>query len=852
MARSSGGSAGDGPDSYVEVGGHRLRLTNLDKVLYPETGTTKAEVIEYYSRVADALITHARDRPATRKRWVSGVGTAEKPGQVFFEKNLPSSAPDWILRRPIQHSDHVNEYPLVNDLATLVWIAQQAALEIHVPQWRFGRNGARKNPDRMVLDLDPGEGAGLAECAEVARLVRQILQGMGLDPMPVTSGSKGIHLYAALDGTQSSDEVSAVAHELARALEADHPELVVSDMKKAVRGGKVLLDWSQNNGSKTTVVPYSLRGRARPTVAAPRTWRELAAPGLAQLEFGEVLKRLAAKGDPLADVSAGRSGDFDSGHERGGEELAEYRRMRNRSKTPEPFGDVPGSDPSWKPDPQNPHFVIQEHHASSLHYDFRLERDGVLVSWAVPKGVPTDPSQNHLAVHVEDHPFDYGTFEGSIPKGEYGAGEVAIWDRGRYELEKWRDDPGDGEVILTIHGEKHGSHRLALIQTKQGDNPKNWMLHLMKSQDPVDWDAEGGPVNRVTGEKWHGHRTVSSGRKGLGAPTKTIVGSRVPSTALHPMLATLGATTGVDRFAGGPDWSYEMKWDGIRAIATIRGDEVTLRSRNGLDLTGSYPELAELAAAVRGDAVLDGEIVALDGAGRPSFGTLQKRMGLTSPRDVERGRLATPVHYFVFDVLSAGGISHLDDPYATRRGLLAELVTDRGAVTVPPDAGDDLAAALATSEKLGLEGVIAKRRDSPYRAGKRSRDWIKLKHTLTQEVVVGGWRPGNGSRADSIGSLLLGIPDADGLRYVGRVGTGFTDRQLAEIRARLDGMTRATPPLLDVPSADARDAHWVTPSLVGEVEFAELTADGRLRAPSWRGWRPDKDPSEVVREAPGQ
>ncbi len=847
----------EGPDTYVDVGGHRLRLTNLDKVLYPETGTTKAEVIDYYSRVADALIDHARDRPATRKRWVSGVGTAEKPGQVFFEKNLPDSAPDWIEHRPIQHSDHINEYPLVNNLATLVWIAQQAALEIHVPQWRFGRNGARKNPDRMVLDLDPGEGAGLAECAEVAKLVREILKGMGLDPMPVTSGSKGIHLYAALDGTQSSDEVSAVAHELARALEADHPDLVVSDMKKAVRGGKVLLDWSQNNGSKTTVVPYSLRGRLHPTVAAPRTWREIAAPGLKQLAFTEVLKRLESKGDPLADLSAGHLAA------QNGEDLAEYRRMRNRNKTPEPFGDVPGSDPSWTPDPANPHFVIQEHHASSLHYDFRLERDGVLVSWAVPKGVPTDPTQNHLAVHVEDHPFEYGTFEGSIPKGEYGAGGVAIWDRGRYELEKWRDGDGKegGEIILTIHGEKHGSHRLALIQTKQGDNPKNWMLHLMKSQNPVDWDAEGGPRAGAMSDASRRRDASAGERKGL-APRKgrTVVGSRVSSESVHPMLATLGAISGVDRFRGSddpahPTWAYEMKWDGIRAIATIRGDELSLRSRNGLDLTPSYPELAALLDGVTGDAVLDGEIVALDAKGRPSFGALQQRMGLTSPRDVERARLATPVHYFVFDVLQLGADSQEALPYEKRRALLLKTVKERGPrndpiVAVPPDAGRDLENALATSKKLGLEGVMAKRLDSPYREGKRSRDWIKLKHTLTQEVVVGGWRPGTGHRADSIGSLLVGIPDSDGLRYVGRVGTGFTDRQLAELRTRLDGLARSTSPLIDVPSSDARDAHWVTPSLVGEVEFAELTADGRLRAPAWRGWRPDKNPDQVIRETP--
>src|SRR3954467_8602284 len=253
--------------------------------------------------------------------------------------------------------------------------------------------------------------------------------------------------------------------------------------------------------------------------------------------------------------------------------LNRYKEMRDFSVTPEPAGGQPG-------DAEHPSFVVQEHHARRLHWDFRLERDGVLVSWAVPKGVPTDPKQNHLAVHVEDHPFEYGTFEGAIPKGEYGAGEVAIWDRGRYELEKWRDGDGKegGEVILTIHGEKHGSRRLALIQTKQGDNPKNWMLHLMKDQDAVDWDAPGGPVKVKTGEPYrsggHGHASVSTGRKGLGTPKKTVVGSRVASDSVHPMLPTLGAITGVVRFRGGDDWAYEMKWDGIRAIATIRGDEL--------------------------------------------------------------------------------------------------------------------------------------------------------------------------------------------------------------------------------------------------------------------------------------
>jgi bifunctional non-homologous end joining protein LigD len=449
-----------GDEQVVSVGGHRITLTHLDKVLYPQTGTTKGDVMNYYAGVADAMLPHVRDRPATRKRWVDGVGTETKPGMVFFQKNLDDSTPTWVKRGTIQHKDHSNEYPLVNDLATLAWLGQIAALEIHVPQWKFGRNGQPRNPDRLVLDLDPGPGIGLADCAEVARFARKILTGMGLEPMPVTSGSKGIHLYAPLDGKQTTDEVSRVAHELARSLEADHPELVVSDMKKVLRDGKVFVDWSQNNGNKTTVAPYSLRGRMRPMVAAPRTWRELDSPELAQLDFEEVMKRVKKRGDILTDI----------------DRLAAYRGKRDSAKTPEP---VPAARSKRSKSTGNS-FVIQEHHASRLHWDFRLEHDGVLVSWALPRGVPTDYKKNHLAVQTEDHPLDYGAFEGDIPKGEYGGGHVDIWDSGTYELEKWRDG---SEIIATLHGAKHGTHKYALIHTGgEGKADQNWLIHLMKDQ----------------------------------------------------------------------------------------------------------------------------------------------------------------------------------------------------------------------------------------------------------------------------------------------------------------------------------------------------------------------------------
>jgi len=277
-----------------------VTLTNPDKVLYPATGTTKKQVFDYYTKIAPILLPHLAGRPVTRKVWPNGV---EQP--MFFSKDTGRGTPDWIHRVPIEHQNSTKEYPLLDSPAALQWDAQTAGLEIHVPQWHITKTGQQSPPDRMVIDLDPGDGIGLKECAKVALLVKHIIEGMGLELYPCTSGSKGIHLYAPInrDPKQkplSSDQVSAIAKELAQHLEADYPDLVISTMSKAARAGKVMVDWSQNNGKKTTISPYSLRGVAQPNVVAPRTWKEIASPNLKQLDYQQVLRRVATKGDLLA------------------------------------------------------------------------------------------------------------------------------------------------------------------------------------------------------------------------------------------------------------------------------------------------------------------------------------------------------------------------------------------------------------------------------------------------------------------------------------------------------------------------------------------------------------------------
>ena len=757
--------------------GPRVRLTNADKVLYPATGTTKQDVFDYYTRIAEVMIPHIAGRPATRKRWPNGVDH-----DSFFEKQLASSAPDWLPRASVTHRSGTTTYPIIDSPDGLAWIAQQAALEVHVPQWRFVAEWTRSRAEelkpgpatRLVFDLDPGEGVTMAQLAEVAYAVRDLIAGIGLTTFPLTSGSKGLHLYAPLEEPVSSRGATVLAKRVAQQLEKSMPKLVTSTMTKSVRAGKVFLDWSQNNGSKTTIAPYSLRGREHPTVAAPRTWKEIDDPALRQLRYDQVLARVARDGDLLAPL------DGPETRAPVPDRLTKYRSMRDASKTPEP---VPNAKPVTG---RGNTFVIQEHHARRLHYDFRLERDGVLVSWAVPKNLPETTSVNHLAVHTEDHPLEYGGFEGIIPKGEYGAGKVIIWDSGTYDTEKFNDSAEKGEVIVNLHGSKV-SGRYALIQT----NGDQWLAHRMKDQNAFDLDE------------------------------------------IKPMLATHGSVAALKA----SQWAFEGKWDGYRLLVEADHGTLRLRSRRGRDVTKEYPQFAALAADLADHhVVLDGEAVVLDKAGVPSFHEMQNR-----------GRGAR-VEFWAFDVLYLDGRSLLRARYIDRRKLL-ETLARGGNPIVPELLPGDGEQALEYSGKHRWEGVVAKKRDSTYQPGRRSSSWIKDKHWNTQEVVIGGWKAGEGGRTSGIGSLLMGIPTDGGLHFAGRVGTGFTERDLANLKKTLAPLhTDQSPFSPPLPRSEARGVTFVEPVLVGEVRYSEWTPDNRLRQSSWRGLRPDKQPSEVARE----
>ena len=766
--------------------GPLVTLTNPDKVLYPATGTQKSEVFRYYTTVAEVMLPHVAGRPATRKRWPNGVGAPS-----FFEKQLAASAPAWLRRGSLPHRSRTTVYPIIDTAAGLAWIAQQAALEVHVPQWRFAADGTPGPADRLVFDLDPGEGVEMSQLCEVAHAVREMMEDIGLRVYPLTSGSKGLHLYARLSGVSSAG-ATKLARQVAEQLEAAMPGRVTATMSRSVRAGKVFLDWSQNNAAKTTIAPYSMRGREFPTVAAPRTWAEIGAADLRQLRYDEVLARVAEHGDLLD----GLDGDPPRA-----DRLSTYRRKRDAGKTPEPIPAVtPEPIPAVTPEPipavtsaagGGPVFVIQEHHARRLHYDFRLEHDGVLVSWAIPKNLPDRPSKNHLAVRTEDHPLEYGRFAGTIPEGEYGAGAVAIWDSGNYTAEKFRiGGAEDGEVIVDLRGQRI-SGRYALIQT-DGDQ---WLAHRMKDQ----------PDGR---------------------------GSRVQD--IEPMLATPGS---VDRLTTS-QWAFEGKYDGFRLLVEADHGRLRLQSRSGRDVTADYPHLRPLAEDLaEHHVILDGEVVALDDHGVPSFHEIQNRTRLDR------------IQFWAFDIVYLDGRSLLRASYRDRRRILETLATATR-LTVPPLLDGDGPEALEFSRVHKWEGVVAKKWESTYQPGRRSASWIKDKNWSTQDVVIGGWRRGAGGRSSGIGALLMGIPgdggpDA-GLHFVGRVGTGFTERDLAHLKEVLTPLVTAESPFAEQLSRnELRGVTFVRPELVGEVRYGERTPDGRLRHPSWRGLRPDMSPVQV-------
>jgi bifunctional non-homologous end joining protein LigD len=806
---------------WTEADGRELRLSNLDKLYWAEERYTKGDLLNYYFNVSELLLPYLRDRPLTMKRMPDGAD-----GPFFYEKTAPSHTPDWVARCNVESDDAktgVIGYMMVNDLATLLYVANLGNIEMHPLHSRcFSVN----SPDYLFFDLDPMD-APFEDVLIVAMHCKAALDALGLASYPKTSGATGVQIYVPIEPGYSYDQVRDFVGNVGRMIGRADTEHVTMAWRIADRTGKVFIDHNMNREGANISAVYSLRPERLATVSTPLTWDELEA-GVTPQDFriDNAFERFADVGDLFSPVLR-EPQDLTSALEAIGmpsakavppapavkerrnrtsdeviaaskdPNLAEYLRKRTFGPegTPEPPPPADGTDDG----DAGREFVIQKHRATRLHYDVRLQKDGAMPSWAVPRGLPTQRGDKRLAVRTEDHPIEYNAFHGTIPKGHYGAGEVRIFDNGTYERVEWTDK----KVSFKLHGRRYPGLEFHFVKTRT-----DWLAFLASAQDaPL---IESPP-------------------------------------ALQPMLAEGGWKAFDDA-----TWWFEPKFDGIRSTTYLTTDATRLVTRSGRDVTHQYPELNMIHELVdQVNAVIDAEIVAFEDDGHHTFEALQQRMNLQGEREIKRMSTQIPVALVAFDILWFEGHSTVDLPLEDRRELLLGIVeTDERLQTITYVEGEGVAFA-AAARGLDLEGVVAKRLGSRYQPGRRSPDWRKIKLTNTQDCVILGWTPGQGGRAGTFGALLVGAFDGDDLIWIGQVGTGFTHQVLERVLDTLRPLIRDTPPIVDSELKKIKGATFVDPKIVCEVEYLEITRrERKMRAPSFKGLRDDKTPEECVLELP--
>jgi bifunctional non-homologous end joining protein LigD len=882
----------------LQVEGRELRLSNLDKVYWPDDGITKGDLLAYYWNVADLILPHLHDRPLTMKRMPDGLA-----GEPFYEKQVPAHAPDWLPTAavPTEEDSRVVEFVLVQDRASLLYVVNLGCIEMHP---LHSRAGSLDRPDYAFFDLDPFEPYTYADVRTVAKLVKVVLDGLGLRGYAKTSGATGMQVFVPLDGTHTHSDAREFVERVGRLVVRAYPEKATMAWPVADRAGKVFIDHQMNRAGANIASVYSLRPLPGAPVSTPLDWDELdedIEPN--DFRIDNVWDRFA-EGDRFRPVLDDKQSltqamealgltpgtpDEPRGRSRprfpaeratrpsSRATLDEYAAKRDFTRTPEPSG-APGPHPrlgapeppppvgapepppavdgaptgrvtdrgkgpgrlSTTPPPagserdrrsaappeapsdeaaeekrlpEGPHpagltevaplvegrrFTIQQHHARRLHHDVRFERDGVLVSFAVPKRLPEEPGVRHLAVNTEDHPLDYLTFSGTIPAGEYGGGEVRLFDLGSYEpLEV-----ADGKLTVRLHGTRYQGAEYHLFRTRDRD----WLVIL-------------------------------KGKVSLPQPA--------PPPTYEPMMAVLTAKPFDD-----DEWLFEVKWDGHRCLANL-GTSTRLTSRTRRDMTAQFPELIDMHRQLAArNAVVDGEIVALDRDGRPSFERMQDRFHRT-PEELARNKGRVPVQFLAFDLLWLDGQPLLELPLHERRARLEEVLVETKDIRLSQVVEGAGTAFFDHVKALQLEGIVAKRADSCYRPGVRSADWRKIKALCLQDCVIVGWTPGKGGRAATLGSLLLAVYDDGRLRYAGNVGTGFTHAFLADLLDRLQELQVPRPMFEGFEGTlRPRGARFVRPELVCEVEYLRWTEDNKLRAASFKGLRPDKPPTDARREHP--
>lgn len=760
--------------THVQVGRRTLQLSNLDKILYPKDGFTKAEIIQYYLEVAPFFLRYGKYRPLSLVRYPEGVG-----GEEFFQKDLPQWRPDWITHFRAG-KERKKDYVTVTEEATLVWLANLACLELHQLHYRSGNPG---KPDYIVYDLDPPEGLPFSGVKEIALSLKNFLERFGYHVYLKTSGGKGLHLVTPVIPEYSSDECFEAAQDLASQFVKQEPSTTLA-MRKDARKGRILIDIFRNRESQTIIAAYSLRGREGAPVSFPILWEDLESlESSGAFTLVNAMDTLRSKGDVWEGMDAyavhlhthitQKNSESENNNPPGEkhktpQQLANYQQKRDFLITPEP---IPSQDTG-----EGHGFVVHRHDASHLHYDLRIEKDGVLMSWAVPKGMPAYPGDKRLAVQTEDHPLKYLQFEGEIPKGEYGGGLMLICARGRYTITKKKKD---GFYFTLSSHMLNGEFRIH--KTKNNE----WLLERVDVPSP-SWLEEFNP----------------------------------------PMLAEQQ-----ERVPMGENLRYELKWDGIRASISIRDGRVKIYSRGGHIITNQFPELNQAEAFRVKSGVFDGEIVCFDDEGKPDFKKVMKRFQAKGTTTINRLAGNSPAFLYLFDVLYTDGVPLINHSLGKRRLILEGSIRLKTGNIRLSDMLEDGEELFEATRAMGLEGIMCKDITRKYSPGKRMDHWVKVKVRNEADVEVVGFTYGKGSLQNSLGALHL-IENVGGeYIYRGKVGTGFTDAARKKISKSLSQEEHLSQATKDMPVPADNQAVWLKYPKGARVRYASVNPGGVFREP---------------------
>ncbi len=745
-------------DIHVKIEDQVLKLSNLDKLLFPMSGIIKAEMIQYYQQIAPFMLPHITSRPLTLIRFPDGIDKIK-----FYSKNKADWTPEWIHSIKMPDNDAI-DYVMAQNAASLIWLANLAAIELHAMNIRANNF----LPDVMIFDLDPPAGLPFEALKSIASNLKNHLESFGYFPFLKTSGSKGLHIYIPILNKYSTEEVVETAKELTKSFVALYPTTTTASVSKDRRTDKTFVDINRNHKSQTCVTPYSIRAKENAPISMPIHWDELENLKSSQdFTIKNAFSYLEKSGDAWSQIETHAMPLHN--HQKTintADSLIKYTQKRNFDKTNEP-------KPEITPKTTNElRYVIQIHDATNLHYDLRLEYNGILLSWAIPKSIPEHPGVKRMAIETEPHPMKYIDFEGIIPKEEYGGGQMWVFDSG------------------------------TLIYHKK--EAKKISFSLSRGKITGDFT-----LYNTDGNKWLIEKKTAT--------------NTIEKISIQPMLADMTSKIPTGYF-------YEIKWDGIRVIIKKENEKVSIISRNGNDITDKFPEISkQLLHFDAQTALLDGEIVVLDKAGIPQFGKVISRMHLTGKESIELASQHNKSTCYLFDMLYLDGQDTRNIEIERRREWIQICNQDTEAVRFSQtfEDGEALFAAIKSNQ---MEGIICKRKGSLYQSNSRNTDWLKFKVKNTEDATIIGYTKGKGDRSNQFGSLILAKMIDKLWVYKGKVGTGFDDQKMKEIFEILQTIPLGNKLIKDVIEEESQ-AVWLAPNINCEVQFASLTPNGTFREP---------------------